>query len=127
MRTRFARAIRRGVEAAKRTRYGEEDDPYFKERSDIIWSHSITALGGNAKDGALALEAFDRTCRKLVNRAKSRMTTEERREASRVFKRCRRLWFETSSERAYRLVEEEVAKLREELREHHENCDPKPS
>lgn len=123
MRKRFASAIREGIEAAKRTRYGQEDDPYFQERNQIIWRYAVIAGGGNARLGDIMLEAFDRTWEKLANQVVSQMTPEECAEAARVFKRCRSIWFETTQERSDRLLREEVEGLRADLRRYQENRD----
>lgn len=116
MKKRFASAIRKGIEAAKRTRYGQEDDPYFQERNQIIWRYTVVGGGGNALLGEIMLDAFDRTWDKLTKKAVSQMTPEECAEAARVFKRCRSIWFESTEERSHRLLREEVEGLRADIR-----------
>lgn len=111
MRAKYAAAIRAGILAAKHTDYGSEDDPYYRIRSQIIWSGQPTELR------KLTLKAFNAHWEKIVQRLLSSMTHEEARAAKKAFEKAFTVFSESRAEREMRLLREEVERMRARLAE----------
>lgn len=107
MRAKYAEAIRYGVKAGQRTRYGDLDDPYYAERSKIIWS------GWELRE--LVRKAFERTWETETATRMQGKTREERAEAKANFERVWEIHTETRVERQIRLFREEVQDLKVRL------------
>lgn len=104
MRAKYAEAIRYGIMAGRRTRYGDADDPYYEERSKIIWS------GWELRE--LVLKAFEHTWETETATRKEGMTPEEWVQARENFNKAWELHTESREERQTRLLREEIKALK---------------
>lgn len=109
IRAKHADAIREGIKAGRRTRYGDRDDPHYQLRSELIWGWSELPLR------ELALKAFGRTWTRLVEEKCAEMTQSERLDAEANFEHAHMVHVESREARQYRLLREEVGVLRERI------------
>jgi hypothetical protein len=112
MRAKYAEAIRWGIVAARKTRYGDVDDPYYEVRRELRWSFDPMT---EERLERLASQAFDREWLAVSERRVVGLTDAERREAARTFEVRYDRWMETREERQYRLLREEVAELKRKI------------
>lgn len=113
MRKQYAAAIREGIEKGRKTRFGIPGDPYYTLRSELIWAQVFP--GDSRKCREIALEAFNRTALRKRESEIRQMTDEEYQEAKANHERAWVYHTETRQEREYRLLREEVEKIRKEL------------
>lgn len=118
MKARFAKAIRAGIEAAKRTNYGQVGDTYYPEREAIL----DYAWLEDHKANELAKLAFERTWERNVKKAAASMTLEERAAASKNHDMSYTLYTETRSEKYQRLILERVERLEETISRMEKKC-----
>lgn len=112
MRAKYAAAIRYGIKQGKKTRYGDEDDPYYELRSEVLWRYFM-----ESRLRELALSAFTRTWRKVSALRVSGLDASAVSEANAAFERAHTLWTESRQERELRLLREEVVRLRKLVEE----------
>lgn len=105
-----AKAIRDGIIAARRCRYGEPDDPHFHEKEALTLRHwAQTGLDD------LARRAFERTEWRIRAKKIKAMDAEERKQAIQVFEQRHREFNEPPTIRKQRLLREAAAATRQEI------------
>lgn len=116
MRTKYAKAIRYGLEKARETEYGSETDQFYAIRSHlfnrIVFSGEVSRF-----EATLSLKAFDRERENDIKRRTALMTKEQKIKAEKAFHKAWILRTETTTERELRLLREEVERLRAELKQ----------
>ena len=112
MKKKYAAAIRFGIEQGKRHRFGEENDPFFE-----AWRAVVNyAFGESHRLNDLAIKAFERTTQKVRSEWAKQMTHGQTYDVLAVFDRVRVLHTESREEREMRLLREEVAAMREQVK-----------
>lgn len=112
MKAKYAEAIRFGIMAGRQTRFGDVDDPYYRKRSEVIWSY-----WQNHGLQDLAHRAFKHAAEASRSRSVASMTPEEYVQACKNFELSWTLFTESREEHQFRMLREEVAALRKRVEE----------